>query len=129
MEFPMLNITVSDWSDNDPDAFILFEERIYDHAIDHYYSKVLRHKFVDCRGDIYEVTGLEKFVSQKTWLFGLIKGSKEHRLQFVRLEEKTKLEEIKEYLIPLVKKWDNAESSQRWIQEIHQAQSIHELLE
>lgn len=129
MKFPLLNISETNWNDEDTIEYILFDEFIYTDK-ETIYERYLKNKlFCDCNGEIFIVKDKIPPVAWWRKTFRFLPNTYKVKLIFEKTEKKISVDELKNYMIERVNELSEDEFRSKWINYLKQAKSHKELID
>ena len=129
MKFPIINISVEKWNDNeDMSEYISYDKFIYtneDSVFDKYYKNML---FCDSNGVLF--LAIRKSEIKEKWRIWLkfIPNVWKFEVIFKQTPNETNTEELREYFLARISELKKTNSREEWIQSVKNAKSHFEII-
>ena len=128
MTFPIINISIKEWNDDDTLDYILFSDLIYTDKtsiFDKFYRDTM---FCDCNGIIFKAIGLEKPKEKwRNWL-KFLPGIYKCRIIFESTQKKLTVNELRNHFLNGISNLTKTDFTEKWIADIKDAESHSELI-
>ena len=131
MKFPILNISLKNWNNEDLDYSLILLENDVIYTTDEYiYSNyLLNNKYIDSEGKIYRIIGKELPASWKK-MFRFIPNFYKIKLIFEKTDDSLSVEDVKNYIRNNINKFNYIEDFEKeWLKIIENATTYEQVLQ
>ena len=128
MEFPLLNISKKNWSENDLLDHVIFEPFIYSDNQKFIKNYLINNSFCDCNGNVYKVRELNRPKQYWRHLLKFIPGIYKVEVVFYQTTEIISLADLKDFVISRLKSINTNGLYNNWIKEVSDAKRIKDIL-
>lgn len=127
MNFPLLNITDTDWDPVRVESKLIFGEfmNIRQELFDRFYQDKL---YCDCKGNVYKVVGMISPTSLWSRVFYFVPMVYKSKLIFEETELRLTVDQLRNFVIQRISELPGDEFKRKWIVQLKEATTHQEII-
>ena len=128
MTYPIINISIEKWNDEDLMDYITFDKFIYTNK-DSIFNKLYRDKlFCDCNGQVFKAIKKAELTQKwRNWL-RFIPNVWKREIIFEKTNKNLTVDELKNYILARISELNKTDYRKKWIADIENAKTHSELI-